>query len=134
MGQRHVGLEAVRDAAGDASRPRQKETLTTVPGSSSIFSPAVCFCENLLCRASDQRAKKNSPNQPPSLKGSLEFPVRLRNKRECFCLRDAVDPPVDQLADWLPFTSQQGASNRECVQWQEGLCIQCTREIAIGGF
>lgn len=68
---------------------------------SSIFSPAVCFCERLLCCvliAHQIRGKENSPNQLASLKGSVLFPVWFRNERDVSAFTMLL-PPVDQLTD-----------------------------------
>lgn len=90
VGRRRVGLEAVRDAAGDASRGGIRgEILATARVSfSRVFSPAVCFCEDLLrCVVAVRQiigGKTNHQIKPPSLKGFCSCFQRVPEMRRMF--------------------------------------------------
>lgn len=69
---------------------------------SSTFSPAVCFCANLLrcvvLVAHQTRGKEDSPSQLASLKASGLFPACFGNERDASAFAMLL-PPVDQLTD-----------------------------------
>lgn len=93
---------------------------------SSIFSPAVCFCENLLCcvlivhqiRGGTKKITKSTAQ----FEGFCSVSSAFQKWEGCFLVHDAA--ATCRSADWLPFTSQQVTLNRKCVQWRECLCIQ----------